>query len=218
MNVLFDIDDTLFPSSEFSSLARKNSINAMIGIGLDFPYDELRARLDRIISEKGSNYGRHFDDLLSEMGLSGGSRFIAAAIAAYHDTKASIQPFPRVPMTLLKLREGGHALYVATRGNSIKQWDKLIRLRLALFFGKVFVCESEESKDEGFYRDIVSQLGCRPPDCVMVGDREDTDIAPAKAAGLRTVRILAGKYASVPSEADRSTSDFGALTKILDDL
>jgi len=215
MNVLFDIDDTLLTSSEFSALARKNSINAMIAMGLDSGYDDLRSNLDRIILEKGSNYGRHFDDLLSELGIEDGSRFVAAAIAAYHDTKTSIQPFPKVPLTLLRLRESGHRLYIATRGNSIKQWDKLIRLRLALFFGKVFVCES---KDEDFYRQVASQLGSKSSDCVMVGDREDTDIAPAKASGMKTIRMIAGKYASVPSVADRTMTDFGQLPKILEDL
>lgn len=217
MDILFDIDDTLFPSSEFSSLARRNAINAMISMGLDLDYDDLRSRLDSIIAAKGSNYGRHFDDLLAEIGVVGGSRFVAAAIAAYHDTKTAIQPFPKVPMTLLRLRESGHRLYVATRGNGIKQWDKLIRLRLALFFGKVFVCQSEE-KDERFYRDIISQLGGEAKSCVMVGDREDTDIIPAKAAGMRTIRVIGGKYSSVPTSADRSITDFGALTKIVQEL
>jgi hypothetical protein len=32
-------------------------------------------------------------------------KYVAAAVAAYHDTKTAIAPFPKVPLTLLKLRE-----------------------------------------------------------------------------------------------------------------
>ncbi|HSB47599.1 MAG TPA: HAD hydrolase-like protein [Candidatus Bilamarchaeum sp.] len=217
MNVLFDIDDTLFPSSEFSSLARKNAINAMIGMGLDSDSGTLGERLSLIISKKGSNYGRHFDDLLDEMKVPNKSRYIAAAVAAYHDTKTSIQPFPKVPMTLLRLKEAGHRLYIATRGNSVKQWDKLIRLRIALFFDRVFVCEEGE-KDESFYLSVLRGLGAEAKSCMMVGDREDTDIAPAASAGIRTVRMLSGKYASVPTKADFRVAGIEELPAILQDL
>jgi putative hydrolase of the HAD superfamily len=215
MNILFDIDDTLFHSSEFSALARKNAINAMIGMGLEFDYDTVHSRLSEVISGKGSNYGRHFDDLLDELKVSEPGKYIASAVAAYHDTKTSIQPFPKVPMTLLRLKESGHRLYIATRGNSVKQWDKLIRLRIALYFDRVFVCVE---KNEPFYRSILKTLNSKPSDCVMVGDREDTDIAPARSAGLRTVRILAGKYSNSPSNADFTLPDISGLPGILQDL
>jgi putative hydrolase of the HAD superfamily len=217
MNVLFDIDDTLFHSSEFSTLARRNALNAMIGMGLDLDHETLNSRLSEIISRKGSNYGKHFDDLLDELKVSNKSKFIAAAVAAYHDTKTSIQPFPKVPMTLLRLKESGHKLYIATRGNSVKQWDKLIRLRIALYFDRVFVCE-EGDKDKAFYRSILETLNAKPSECVMVGDREDTDIAPASLAGIRTVRILSGKYSKSPSKADFTISDIGELPRILKTL
>jgi putative hydrolase of the HAD superfamily len=215
-NVLFDIDDTLFPSTEFSALARKNAINAMISMGLDADFERLNSLLAAIIKEKGSNYPGHFDLLCRRMELARPGRFIAAAVAAYHDTKASIAPFPKVPPTLLALKQAGYRLYVATSGSSIKQWDKLIRLRIALFFDDVFVSEDighEKGKD--FYRKIVKELRAGPDDCLMVGDKEDGDIVPAKAVGMRTARIFAGKYSSQPTVADHSISDISELLAIL---
>jgi HAD superfamily hydrolase (TIGR01509 family) len=38
-------------------------------------------------------------------------------------------------------------------------------------------------------------LGTAPGDCIMVGDRIDNDIAPARALGMRTVRFVAGRHA-----------------------
>jgi putative hydrolase of the HAD superfamily len=217
--ILFDIDDTLFPSTEFSALARRNAINAMIGLGLGFDYAEVEGRLAAIIAKKGPNYPHHFDDLCAELGLRAPGRYVAAAVAAYHDTKASIAPFPKVPLTLLRLRQAGHRLFVATQGSTIKQWDKLIRLRIALFFEDVFVSE-ELGSDKGpdFYRRILERLGAAPADCVMVGDREDGDIAPAASVGMKTVRVHTARNASTPSRADRMIPEIGALPDALQDL
>lgn len=213
--ILFDIDDTLFPSTEFSSLARKNAINAMISMGLNEGYDSLQARLSSIIEKKGSNYPHHFNDLCKQLKIKEPGRFIAAAIAAYHDTKTAIQPFPKVPLTLLKLKQNGFRLYVATNGNSIKQWDKLIRLRLALYFDGVFVSEEiGKEKSPEFYKKILKTLNATPQECVVVGDREDRDILPSKALGIKTARVLSGKYAHVPSRADFTIKDISELLSL----
>ncbi|VVC04123.1 Glyceraldehyde 3-phosphate phosphatase [Candidatus Bilamarchaeum dharawalense] len=210
--VLFDIDDTLFPSTEFSTLARKNALNAMISMGLDTNYQSLNSRLTKIIEKKGSNYEGHFNELCRQLKVSEPERFIAAAIAAYHDTKTAIQPFSTVPLTLLHLKESGFKIYVATSGNSIKQWDKLIRLRLALYFDGVFVTEKE--KDQMFYKRILVKLKAKPEECIIIGDREDADILPAKSVGIRTIRVLTGKYSSIKSRADFTIRDIGGLLPI----
>jgi len=219
MYILFDIDDTLFPSTEFSALARKNALNAMIGMGLDSDYETLNSKLTAIIQKKGPNYQGHFDDLCAELKIKEPGRFIAAAVAAYHDTKTAIQPFPKAPLALLTLREKGFKLYVATNGNSIKQWDKLIRLRLALYFEGVFVSEElGREKDVEFYRKILKLLKAKPEECIMVGDKEEADIAPPKALAMKTVRVLSGKYAAVPSKADFVVKDIGELIRIVERL
>lgn len=216
MDILFDIDDTLFPSSDFSALARKNALTAMIRLGLHEDYESLKRELDAIIDEKGSNFPSHFDELCRRRGIKAPARYIAAAVAAYHDTKTSIQPFPKVPYVLLKLKEMGHKLYIATNGNSVKQWDKLIRLGIALYFESVFVSEDiGRQKDEQFFREVLGRLGSEPANCVMVGDREDADIAPAKKVGIMTVRVLSGRRKDEPSQADHVIGDIEQLLGIL---
>ncbi len=211
-NLIFDIDDTLFPSSEFAALARRNAARAMIRLGLGAGEEELLRELNRIIEERGSNYPNHFDLLLKRMRISNPARFIAAAVGAYHDTKASIQPFPDVPSTLLELKDMGYRLFVASNGRAVKQWDKLVRLGIALYFDDVFVSEELGSeKGQQFYRKVLKRIGAKPDECVMVGDREDLDIAPAKKAGIHTVRVLKGKYSKIPTRADAKIKDFREL-------
>jgi len=191
----------------------------MIAMGLKGDPGGLYAHLNDIIVERGSNYPKHFDDLCSRLKVKEPARYIAAAIAAYHDTKASIQPFPTVPLTLVKLRQSGYVLYVATNGSAIKQWDKLIRLRIALYFDGVFVSEElGRKKSLPFFRTVLRRLKAKPEECLMVGDREDADIIPAKKAGIATVRMAQGKHAGVESEADFTIKDFGELLPILQGL
>jgi len=214
--LFFDIDDTLFPSTEFAEQARRNAIRAMIGMGVEESEERLYKLLCSIIKEKGSNYPGHFDDMCKSLGIKRPARFVAAAVAAYHDTKTSIQPFPEVPKSLLSLREAGYKLFVATNGEPTKQWDKLIRLRVALYFEDVFVSgEIGEEKGPSFFKKILKALDARPQDCIMIGDREEADIAPAKSIGMHTIRMKAGKFAGVPSSADATIDEFGRIIEVL---
>jgi putative hydrolase of the HAD superfamily len=201
--IFFDIDDTLFPSSQFAEKARKNAVRAMVEQGLGYREDEVYSKLLKIIRKKGSNYPRHFDLLCRELGVKRPARYIAAAIAGYHSTKTGILPYPEVKKVLSLLKKKGYKLYVATNGSSLKQWDKLIILGLAPYFEDVFVSEEIGSeKSAAFFRKILKKLRERPGNCVMVGDREEKDIFPAKKAGMATVRVLRGKYRSGKSAAD----------------
>lgn len=217
--LFFDIDDVLFPSTEFAALARRNAINAMIELGLKADYAKLAAKLDEVIKEKGSNYQKHFDYLLKKMGIEKEerARFVAAAVGAYHNTKASIQPYSDVPLALLELRED-YPLYVASEGLAVKQWDKLIIMKLAIFFSGAFVSENlGVQKSPQFYRKIAQMLGAKPLECVMVGDREDKDIVPAKEAGWKTIRIRrkGAKYSKGRSVADAEITTLRGLAKVL---
>jgi HAD superfamily hydrolase (TIGR01549 family) len=46
--------------------------------------------------------------------------------------------------------------------------------------------------DEAIFRWALDRAGCTPADALMVGDRLDNDIAPAKRLGMRTVRVRQG--------------------------
>ncbi len=45
-----------------------------------------------------------------------------------------------------------------------------------------------------FFRMILDGLGVEPAEAVMVGDRLDHDVFPARLLGMRTVRVLLGPY------------------------
>jgi len=217
--ILFDIDDTLFPSSRFAELARRNAINAMISLGVQGKQDVLYRKLLGIIKKRGTNYNKHFDVLCKELKIKNPSRYVAAAVAAYHNTKMSISPYPEVKRALLSLRENGYTLYITTNGDAIKQWDKLIRLGVVLYFDDVFVSgELKVEKGKLFFKKVLKKLKMKPSECVVVGDREDKDIKPAKALGMKTIRMKKGKYSKIPSKADAVITDMSKILKVIKTL
>ncbi|MFH1285927.1 MAG: TIGR02253 family HAD-type hydrolase [Candidatus Micrarchaeota archaeon] len=220
--IFFDIDDCLFPSTRFAELARRNAVNAMVEAGLKGEPERVYGTLLKVIKKCGSNYECHFDVLLEEMRVKRDAKIIAAGISAYHNTKTSILPFPEVPRTLVKLRELGYKLYVASEGNAVKQWDKLIRMGIYLLFDDVFVSEEIGcEKSPYFFAKILKKLKLKASEAVMVGDRIDKDVASAKKAGIFTVRVIQeGKFTREKAvrkeeKADCVIKNVGELQKAL---
>lgn len=210
--ILFDIDDTLFPSTEFSSLARKKALNAMIFFGMKASKRQASAALDKIIKKYGSNYPRHFDILASSFECDNKNRAIAAAICAYHNAKSAISPYPQAKKALLELKRSGYILAIASEGRAIKQWDKLIRLGLGKFFSCAFVTSK---KSPAFYRRICAGLKLEPNQLLMVGDNPQKDILFAKKAGLHSVRLMLGKHRHKKGEADANIGNLSAILPLL---
>lgn len=49
-----------------------------------------------------------------------------------------------------------------------------------------------EKPDPAIFQLALSQSGCEPPQAVMIGDRLDNDIRPARLLGWKTIRIAQG--------------------------
>ncbi|MCP4647101.1 MAG: TIGR02253 family HAD-type hydrolase [bacterium] len=216
-HVFIDIDDTLFPTSEFAELARRKAIRAMIEVGLDGDQEKLYGKLIKIIKKRGPNYDHHFDELCKELKIKHPAKYVAAAVGAYHAAKSAIQPYPEVPRTLMKLKEQGYRLYVATNGTAVKQWDKLILLGVHIFFEEVFVSETMGmEKNVQFFRKALKQVGAKPGESVMVGDKPSIDIIPPKKLGMKTIRaMMGGRHTTKPGKADFKMNNFSELPKLL---
>ncbi|MEM2001741.1 MAG: HAD family hydrolase, partial [Candidatus Methanomethylicaceae archaeon] len=71
-----------------------------------------------------------------------------------------------------------------------------------------------------FFRMILDTLGVRPEEAVMVGDRLDHDILPARLLGLYTIHVLLGPYRkqtplTLFHEPHLCVADLGSLPQAL---
>ena len=75
--------------------------------------------------------------------------------------------------------------------------------------------------DAAIFHLALEQAECAPSDAVMIGDRLDNDIRPAKALGFRTVRILQGpgrlqQPREIGETPDATVADLDELAALFD--
>jgi putative hydrolase of the HAD superfamily len=203
--VLFDIDDTLFPSSEFADKARRSAVEAIVAAGLDVDPAVAMDELADVVREFSSNYGNHFDQLVVRLAphLRPGvhkAMVVAAGVRAYHETKAHLRPFPDAVRCLQALRRTALLRGVLTNGLTIKQAEKLVRLGLQDAFspGALFISEDlgVAKPHPRIFQIACEALGVGPGEVLYIGDNPVKDIDAAHEAGLVTcLRRGTGKHA-----------------------
>ena len=123
-------------------------------------------------------------------------------------------PFPETEETLRRLSKKFKLGIIANqRGGSA---HRLQQHGLMKYFDIVYSSEemgrSKPAPD--LFISALDAVGCTPEEACMVGDRIDNDILPAKALGMKTVRILSGPsaaYRPAVDPADRTIFSFSDL-------
>jgi putative hydrolase of the HAD superfamily len=226
--IVFDIDDTLYSTYEFSEMARENAIRAMISAGLRMSKEELRQELDEIVHEFSSNYEYHFDKLLMRIprrfykGINP-AVLIAAGVVAYHDTKfRHLNAYEDALEVLKLLYNSDLILGIITAGITIKQSEKLIRLKVMPYLTPSAIFISDQigisKPNVKLYQRACSDLNIRPSESMYIGDNPMHDIDPPNQIGMVTVRnFRSSRYLDQQSqtEPDYEIHNFWDLLDIL---
>jgi len=226
--VLFDIDDTLFSTTQFAKAARRNAVHAMVETGLDLPEEVVLRELEEVLAEFTSNYDHHFDQLLRRLRPKAlesvnPALIVAAGVAAYHDTKfRELKPFDDVIPLLAALRAAGVITGIVTHGWTIKQAEKIVRLGLVPHLDKRAVFISDQlgisKPNPKIYALALRDLGLQPPEAMYVGDSPSHDVTPPKSLGMKAVWARrASRYAPTAGDAipDLVVEDFVELRSAL---
>ncbi len=205
----FDLDDTLFNATSLATQARIGGLKKIQECGLDFTLQEGIASLSGIVKEFGSNYSKHYNELLKRMlsdpkkyGISLNefsiSKYVAAGVMGYHEVKIrKIRSYPDVKKILKNLQNQGFILIIISDGLAVKQYEKLIRMDILKYFMEIFISEEVglEKPHHEFFLHCLDKMGVKPSESMYVGDRLDHDIDPAHQIGMHTVLIhRGGKY------------------------
>ena len=101
-------------------------------------------------------------------------------------------PYPAAAEVLEKL--GGRYKLGVIANQSLGTADRLKKYGLLEYFSLV-VASAEEGiakPDRRIFDIALERSGCKPENAVMIGDRVDNDILPAKAVGMKTVLVGQG--------------------------
>ncbi|HYC79331.1 MAG TPA: TIGR02253 family HAD-type hydrolase [Planctomycetota bacterium] len=195
--VFFDIDDTLFSTTTFAEHAREASVDAMLALGLRADRALVLRELRETVAEFSSNYEHHFDKLLSRLPLDAtiGLNFpllVSAAVVAYHETKfRELTAYDDVTEVLRLLSRSGLVLGIITSGVTLKQAEKIVRLRVHRFIDHRAIFISDQvgigKPNPKLYQRAVERVGVRPGEAMHVGDHPVNDVDAANAAGMISV-------------------------------
>ncbi len=203
--VFFDIDDTLYSTTDFAEKARRAAVDAMRRHGLRLPAGQLLRELSEVIHEFSSNYEHHFDKLL--LRLPGKSHegvnpaiLVAAGIQAYHDAKfRKLRPYADAADALRRLARTGLVRGVITSGLEVKQAEKLLRLGLYRYFTPTAIFISDQigisKPNSKLFQRACLDSGLKPAETMYVGDHPSHDIDPANEIGIVTVLVRRGRHA-----------------------
>ncbi len=194
---IFDLDDTLFDSTDLSTHARRAAVRAMLGLGLPATFDEAYQVLTEVVKEYGSNYNNHFDQMLKRLGHYS-KVYVTAGMIAYHDVKfASIRPFFDVVPTFIELKKLEVKICVLTDGDALKQYEKILRLRIQDFLDDIVITEEVGMRKPNpkLFELALNRLNVKTTETIYIGDNYERDIVPCIELGIRTVLVhKGGKY------------------------
>ena len=224
--IFFDIDDTLFSTSEFAEKARRNSIREMTRNGLKMDPEEALKELNEVITEFSSNYSHHFDKLLKRIpstlyaGLNP-AILIAAAVVGYHNTKKELTPYPDVVEALEILSRTELILGIITAGLEIKQAEKLVRLGLVKYLTPMAIFISDQigisKPNPKLYQRACDEVGVQARETLYVGDNPIQDVDPANALGMVTAHVRRGRHVQLQgkTKASYELKNFKELLTVL---
>ena len=165
---------------------------------------------------------QEFDDMriaLARQGLDGNS----AAINHFGLTKTPWHsedevPYPDAKSTLAALVQMGYKLGIIAN-QKLGTAERLENWGLRQYFD-VIVSSAEigyAKPDKRIFEKALEMAGCTARESVMVGDRLDNDMIPAKALGMRTVWIKNGlaQYQSEELGKDIADVQIASLSELL---
>src|SRR5258708_18109844 len=111
------------------------------------------------------------------------------------DSLALFQLRPEIDGLLHRLTERGLKLGIVANQPS-EVVPRLERAGIAKFFlySGITGTSGLRKPDPRAFTSAAEELGVAPADCIMVGDRIDNDIAPAKALGMAAILFRSGRH------------------------
>ena len=185
--LFFDLGYTLI-NEDGAAMGRLAQVSDALGQrGIQASPEDLRAALEAASARFDPN---PFRSLL--LPFTDDEDVIAFVRSSGRYPKELESPYPQTLPLLERLR-GEYKLGVIANQPPRTQ-ERLTKYGMAHYFD---VCVSSgdvgvSKPDAAIFHLALEQAVCAPGESVMIGDRLDNDIRPAKALGFRTVRVLQG--------------------------
>lgn len=213
---IVDLDDTIYPQARYLRGAFGAVAEAATSFGVH--RGALLGALHEIAAE-GSDRGGIIDRALASVGAGGVPvPPLVHAFRAYRPHR--LAPYPGAREALEELR-AHRPVALVTDGDPGGQRAKVRALGLEGAFDAVIYSDElgrvwRKPEARPFLL-AASALGVVPAGVVVIGDRPDKDVAGARRAGMRAVRVRTGEYRDAPDvpPAWRDVADLAAAARLV---
>jgi len=202
--ILFDFWGTLAEQGIWSPIKQIKNL-----LKIDLPFSEYVVRMERaMMTQKFSSLTEAFQSLCQEFQIEPTEEILEQLIGLWNKSWMLAQPYAETVTTLQKLKER-YQIVLISNTDPFSLPQVLEKFQLQSLFHHIFASYQLQAikTDKIFLVSVLKQLNLQPADCLLVGDSLQSDIIPAKRAGLKAVLI------------DRkNTRDFHPKIKNLQDL
>lgn len=214
--VFVDLGGTLWDERPWHEFLYRTYGEVLAEAGHPVSPEALRSRLEALVRDHVSAYTRAY--VLEQVPDEAAAAAILREVARRtRDRAGDLQPLlPGALEVLDDLRHDHHVGILANQPATVRRHLEATgiaaRAECVLLSGEVRLAKP----DPALYRLALERAGCSPAEAVMVGDRIDNDVVPAKAVGMRTVRVRSAAYGiqEARSEAERPDVEVSRLDEI----
>lgn len=198
MNIVFDIDDTLYDLMQPFQLAHEKYFAAKTSMNVSELFMKSRNYANIILAQEKQGlitpedtFPKRIQMTYQDAGLSVSLVNAALFEQEYRLRQKEISLFPCMEQALNICRDAQIPIAVLTNGNSRGQRKKISALKLERWFDNDHIFISGETgyqkPDIMAFRHIEAKLGYKPEDTWYVGDTYEADIASAAQAGWHSI-------------------------------
>jgi len=182
-HIFFDLGFTLIDESRAVQARIERTVERLRGTPQECSRKEFTAMMQRAAQQNAHPYAT----VMEQLGLAWREPF----------PKNLESPYPGAEPLLKHLQGRCRLGVIANQSTGTRQ--RLREWGLAQYFDVIVSSDEEglEKPDSLMFYLALERAGCKPEQAIMVGDRLDNDIAPAKRLGMRTIWVRQG-WGGVP--------------------
>lgn len=187
--IFFDVGSTLVDETECYHHRLRDAI-----ANTDITFEEISEK--RLFFQKQNLKGDHE-----------AIQFYGLPLTKWH--REDEKPYPQAETVLRKLKAGGYQLGIIAN-QSAGTAERLEKWGLLQYISLVFASAEEgvAKPDAEIFLRALKKAECTPGNAVMIGDRLDNDIFPAKKLGMRTIWVKQGAAVWQYPKNEEYTADF----------
>jgi HAD superfamily hydrolase (TIGR01549 family) len=185
--LFFDLGNTLISEKTATDRRIQRLVSSLARYGRRRAIEEVRAAFREASEEFAPRLiTRAIEKLIDDLEC----RKLIQAEARYDKELES--PYEGAEQTLRTLssryRIGVIANQPASTEERLRKWGLMSLISICLSSTEVGL----EKPDPAIFQLALAQSGCEPPQAVMIGDRLDNDVRPARMLGWKTIRVAQG--------------------------